>query len=48
MANDSLSAAVQAALGKTGGAAASGATPVRQVESGALKSSSKSGSIVED
>ena len=42
MANDSLSAAVQAALGKTSGTPASDA-PVRQVQSGALKSSSKSG-----
>lgn len=40
--NDSLQAAVAAALGKTTGKPASEA-PVREVQSGALKSSSKSG-----
>ena len=40
--NDSLAAAVKAALGKTTGKSTAD-TAVRQVESGALKSSSKSG-----
>lgn len=43
--NDSLQAAVAAALKKTTGSTSESAPAVRQVESGALKSSSKSGTI---